>query len=102
MATGLLFGCLLSLAAASPAVDVAAQAVPHDGNAYCLPGNIVTGLPKDGPAQPLQQCFHTLNTSTPAPGKHIFVGANDSLVAAWSKAECGDQLHLDPNGWFYI
>ena len=90
------------LLAASAAVDVTAQDVhvpiPHDGNAYCLPGNIVTGLTMDGPAEPLQQCFHTLNISTPAPGKHIFVGANDSLTDAWNKAECGDQLLLDPNG----
>ena len=77
---------------------LAVPPVPHGHNAYCLPGNKVTGLEQDGPAMPLQQCFFTDASATPAPGNKINVKAGDSLLDAWKSAKCGDTLLLDPEG----
>ena len=79
-------------------LTLAVSPVPHGHDAYCAPGNKVVGLEQDGPAVPLQQCFYTNSSATPARGDRIPVKAGDSLIDAWNSAKCGDVLMLDPEG----
>lgn len=57
-----------SAAKSTPAIESAAG----DDSYYCTPGETVTNLPQDGPAQPLQRCVYTaLGSYRPATIKTI-------------------------------